>query len=181
MAINLNPINEQRDVYRGQIVIDQNFQVVQAALNDVFRAFNRDSGRFNNAGYNGSSNDIRTKAIVVTKGNVTLNQGNLRLNTGKIEARGATATIGFGGGSYFEKVVVGATSANFNVVSFKGNSNHGLSFPAITPSEMEAMKQSGELPVWSLAVMVGGTGATGATGLVLFDGSDWWRLDMTSI
>lgn len=180
MAITLKNVPLSDSVRDSNFVINDNISVIQNALNDIFQAFNRNSGRFDNTN-SWSNGDIRTKAITITTGNATLIKGNLRLNTGSIEARGPTASIGFGNGSYFEHVQVSANSANFNVISFKGNSNHGLALPAITPSEMEAMKLSGELPVYSLAVMVGGTGATGATGPVLYDGNDWWKLDMTPI
>jgi hypothetical protein len=109
MAISTTTLNGTDSVSSSRITINDNFNTIADALNDVLSIIDIATGKINNFGY-GSNNDMETEDLIVRgsvggginviSGNVTLQNGNAILGSTNYIQIGA----GVGSAIYFKKI-----------------------------------------------------------------------------
>ena len=153
MAINTTTLNGTDSVASSRITINDNFNTLVDALNDVLAIIDIATGKINNYGY-GSNNDMETEDLIVrgsVGGGIDVISGNINVGNGNVIIGGTSGSgylrIGTGSNAiYFEKIAKGLYS---------------------TPSASYATAN------------LSGTGATGGTGPVAYVNLP--RLDLTTV
>ncbi len=119
MPITITPINGTDSIAGSRITINDNFAVVQDAVNKVLQVFNIATGKFNNYGF-GSDNDIETEDLIVrgsTGGGISVLSGNVALSNGNITLSGFLE-FGAGSNTKLEKVLRNFAIAPGNIPTF---------------------------------------------------------------
>lgn len=137
MAINVTQINGTDSVSSSRITINDNFETVKSALNEVLSIVDIATGKINNFGF-GSDNDIETEDLIIrgsSSGGINVVSGGIRVGNGNIVI-GGTAGTGF--------LQIGNGSNSIRLEKVLRNFNSG----------------PGSIATTNLS----GTGATGGTG-----------------
>jgi hypothetical protein len=124
MAINVTTINGTDSVASSRITINDNFETVKSALNDLLSIIDIATGKINNFGY-GSNNDIETEDLIVRGsigGGINVVSGGIQVGNGNIVIGGTAGTgyLQIGGGTNsirFEKVLRGFSSGPGNIAT----------------------------------------------------------------
>jgi hypothetical protein len=140
MAISTTTLNGTDSVAASRITLNDNFNTITDALNDLLSIIDIATGKINNYGY-GSNNDMETEDLIV--------RGSLG---GGVNVISGNVTVGNG------NVVIGGTSGNGYLQVGSGSGN-AIYFEKIVRSFFVS---SGNVPTANLS----GTGATGGTGSV---------------
>jgi hypothetical protein len=119
MPITLTPINGTDSIAGSRITVNDNFAVIEDALNKVLQVFNIATGKINNYGF-GTDNDIETEDLIVrgsTGGGVSVLSGNVSLVNGNIQVSGYLE-FGAGTNTKLEKVLRNFAIAPGNIPTF---------------------------------------------------------------
>jgi hypothetical protein len=111
MAINTTTLNGTDSVASSRITINDNFNTIVDALNDVLQIIDIATGKINNYGY-GSNNDMETEDLIVrgsVNGGIDVISGSVNVGNGNVVIGGTSGTgyvrIGTGTNAiYFEKI-----------------------------------------------------------------------------
>jgi hypothetical protein len=146
MAISLTTLNGTDSVAASRITLNDNFNTVLDALNDVLSIIDIATGKINNFGY-GSNNDMETEDLVVrgsTGGGISVISGNVNVNNGNVIVSGYFE-IGSGSGARIEKITRPSysTIANYLTWNLSGAAGTGgtgvisyLALPRKTTAEI---------------------------------------------
>lgn len=128
MAISTTTLNGTDSVAASRITLNDNFNTIKDALNDVLSIIDIATGKINNFGY-GSNNDMETEDIVVrgsgANGGVFVLSGNVNVNNGNVIV-GGTASNGFiqvGAGTnaiYLERIQRTTSGGTIPTVNLSG-------------------------------------------------------------
>jgi hypothetical protein len=186
MAISTTNLNGTDSVSASRITINDNFNTIQDALNDVLSIIDIATGKINNYGY-GSNNDMETEDLIVrgsVGGGIDVISGNVNVGNGNIIIGGTSGTgyvrIGTGTNSiYFEKVAksfavsVGSiATANLSGVGATGGTGP-VGYVTLPRLDLATVKDIANPQIGSIVNIVntGGTGCylaicaeSGATG-----------------
>ena len=186
MAISTTNLNGTDSVSASRITINDNFNTIQDALNDVLSIIDIATGKINNYGY-GSNNDMETEDLIVrvsVGGGIDVISGNVTVGNGNIIIGGTSGTgyvrIGTGTNSiYFEKVAksfavsVGSiATANLSGVGATGGTGP-VGYVTLPRLDLATVKDIANPQIGSIVNIVntGGTGCylaicaeSGATG-----------------
>jgi hypothetical protein len=188
MAISTTTLNGTDSVSSSRITINDNFNTIADALNDVLSIIDIATGKINNYGY-GSNNDMETEDLIVRgslggginviTGNVTIQVGNAVLGASNYVQVGA----GVGSSVYFRKIDKTLGLGTIPTVNFTGVGTTGptasdpvayVTIPRLTTADIDAIEnpQEGALVYdLSLNVFKGCTGSSSVAG-----GSTWVTL-----
>jgi hypothetical protein len=111
MAITTTTLNGTDSVAASRITLNDNFNTIVDALNDVLSIIDIATGKINNYGY-GSNNDMETEDLIVRGslgGGIDVISGNVNVGNGNVIIGGTSGTgylrIGTGTNAvYFEKI-----------------------------------------------------------------------------
>jgi hypothetical protein len=107
MAISLTTLNGTDSVAASRITLNDNFNTVLDAMNDLLSIVDIATGKINNYGY-GSNNDMETEDLIVrgsTGGGISIITGNVTVNTGNvIIGSNGYFEIGSGSGARIERI-----------------------------------------------------------------------------
>ena len=186
MAISTTTINGTDSVAASRITLNDNFNTIKDALNNVLSIIDIATGKINNFGY-GSNNDMETEDIVIrgsgANGGVFVLSGSVNVNNGNVIV-GGTASNGFiqvGAGTnaiYLERIQRTTSGGTIPTVNLSGatagatasTSVGYVTLPRLTPAQVVAIQNP---TVGSMVYSIGssyGNGtllvctATGATG-----------------
>lgn len=104
MAILTTTINGTDSVSSSRITINDNFNTIVDALNDVLTIIDISTGKINNYNY-GSNNDIETEDLIVrgsgANGGISVLSGNVSVNNGNVVIGGVSSSgfLQVGGGN----------------------------------------------------------------------------------
>ncbi len=146
MPIDLHEINGTDSISGSRLTINDNFAVVEDALNRVLQVVNIATGKISNYGF-GSDNDLETEDLVVrgsTSGGVSVQTGSITVHNGNVLLSGYLE-FGPGSGTKIERVVknfsVGA--GNIPVFNVSGTGSTGstgsvgyLGLPRLSTAEI---------------------------------------------
>lgn len=133
MAISLTTLNGTDSVAASRITINDNFNTVLDAMNDLLSIIDIATGKINNYNY-GSNNDMETEDLVVrgsNGGGISVISGNVNVNNGNVVVSGYFE-IGAGSGARLEKVnreSYSVPSANYITWNLSGNGSTGGTGP----------------------------------------------------
>jgi hypothetical protein len=138
MAISLTTLNGTDSISSSRITINDNFNTILDAMNDLLSIIDVATGKINNFGY-GSNNDIETEDLVVrgsAGGGISVISGNITLSNGNyVTNAGGYLEFGLGSGVRLQRV------------------NKSLFSSPLS-----------SFPTWNLS----GVGATGGTGITAY-------------
>jgi hypothetical protein len=178
MAISLTTLNGTDSVAASRITINDNFNTVLDAMNDVLSIIDIATGKINNYGY-GSNNDMETEDLIVrgsTGGGISVITGGIAVNAGNVViGNGGYFEIGSGSGARIEKITKNSstTVATYLTWNFSGVGATGgtgpmayLTLPRKTTAEIQdiAQPQLGALVYDQTLNQVFVCTASGATG-----------------
>ena len=130
MAITTTTLNGTDSVSASRITLNDNFNTIKEALNDVLSIIDIATGKINNYGY-GSNNDMETEDLIVrgtVGGGINVISGNVSVGTGNVVI-GANNYLQIGAGSnsiYFEKLTkTYAVSGTIPTINFSGSGATG--------------------------------------------------------
>jgi hypothetical protein len=184
MAITTTNLNGTDSVSASRITLNDNFNTIVDALNDVLSIIDIATGKINNYGY-GSNNDIETEDLIVrgsVGGGINVISGNVNVGAGNVVI-GANNLLQIGSGSnsiYFEKGTRTLGLGNIPTINFSGTGVTGptasgpvgyMTIPRMTTADIDAIINPLEGSIVydiSLKAFVGCTGSSGAAG-----GSNW--------
>ena len=188
MAISLTTLNGTDSVSSSRITINDNFNTVLDAMNDLLAIIDIATGKINNYGY-GSNNDMETEDLIVrgsTGGGISVITGNINVNNGNVITSGYFE-IGAGTGARIEKITRSSstTISTYSTWNLSGTGGIGgtgpmsyVTIPRISTSEILdiANPHLGAL-VYDvsqnvLAYCVGTTSTVGSTGT-------WYKISTT--
>ena len=189
MAITTTTLNGTDSVAASRITLNDNFQTIEDALNDVLSIIDIATGKINNYGY-GSNNDMETEDLIVrgsTGGGINVISGNVTVGNGNVVIGGTSGTgyvqIGAGGNSIkFEKVsrsfyVAPGNIPTINLCGATGATGTGpIGYMTIPRIDTATMQDIADPWVGSLVYdTTGGTGGTGALAVCVATGltGDW--------
>ena len=189
MAISLTTLNGTDSVSSSRITINDNFNTVLDAMNDLLAIIDIATGKINNYGY-GSNNDMETEDLIVrgsTGGGISVITGNINVNNGNVITSGYFE-IGAGTGARVEKIVrssAATPSANYitwNISGVGSISGTGpmsyVTIPRISTAEIKDITNPHlgalvyDVSQNVLVYCVGTTSAVGATGT-------WYKISAT--
>jgi hypothetical protein len=133
MAISLTTLNGTDSVAASRITINDNFNTVLDAMNDLLAIIDIATGKINNYGY-GSNNDMETEDLIVrgsTGGGISVITGNINVNNGNVITSGYFE-IGAGTGARIEKInrtSFAIPSANYMTWNLSGSGATGGTGP----------------------------------------------------
>lgn len=124
MAITITNLNGTDSVASSRITLNDNFQTIVDALNDVLSIIDIATGKIDNSTF-GSNNDLVTEDLTVTGsigGGITVNLGNITVSNGTVIVGGNNIQVGTGSNAiYFEKITKTFTGGgNIPVVNLCG-------------------------------------------------------------
>jgi len=134
MAITTTTLNGTDSVSASRITLNDNFNTIKEALNDVLSIIDIATGKINNSTY-GSNNDMETEDLTVKGGStsgssINVISGNVTVGAGNIVISGTTNYLQVGAGAdsiSFQKLTkVYAVSASIPTINFSGS---GLTGP----------------------------------------------------
>ena len=111
MAITTTTLNGTDSVASSRITINDNFNTIKSALNDLLAIIDIATGKINNYGY-GSNNDMETEDLIIrgsVGGGVSVISGDITVSTGAIVISSQYLQIGSGTNS----VKIERVSRNF--------------------------------------------------------------------
>lgn len=173
MAIAVTTLNGTDSVSASRITINDNFNTISDALNDVLSIIDIATGKINNFGY-GSNNDMETEDLIVrgsVGGGIDVVSGSINVGNGNIIIGGTSGTgylrIGTGANAiYFEKIArsfaVAAGSiatANFSGVGATGGTGP-VGYMSLPRLDLATVKDIANPHIGSLVNIVN-TGGTG--------------------
>jgi hypothetical protein len=187
MAITITNLNGTDSVAASRITLNDNFNTITDALNDLLSIIDIATGKINNYGY-GSNNDMETEDLIVrgsVGGGIDVISGNINVGNGNIIVGGTSGTgylrIGTGTNSiYFEKVAKSlySTPSSYPTVNLSGIGATGgtgpVGYVTLPRLDLSTVKDIANPQIGSLVNVVntGGTGCflaicmeTGSTGL----------------
>lgn len=129
MAISLTTLNGTDSVAASRITINDNFNTILDAMNDLLSIIDIATGKINNYNY-GSNNDIETEDLIVrgsTGGGISVITGSISVNNGNVITSGYFE-IGSGSGARVEKInrsSYSVPSANYMTWNFSGSGATG--------------------------------------------------------
>jgi hypothetical protein len=188
MAINTTTLNGTDSVAASRITINDNFNTLVDALNDVLSIIDIATGKINNYGY-GSNNDMETEDLIVrgsVNGGIDVISGNVNVGNGNVIIGGTAGTgylrIGTGTNAiYFEKIaktLFGIPSSSVATANLSGTGATGGTGPVayvnLPRLDLATVKLINWPQIGSLVNIVntGGTGCylavcmeTGVTGM----------------
>jgi hypothetical protein len=130
MAISTTTLNGTDSVSASRITLNDNFNTIVSALNDVLKIIDIATGKVNNYNY-GSNNDMETEDLIVrgsVGGGINVISGNVNVNAGNVIIGGNNfLQIGSGGQSiYFEKISkTYAVTGSIPTINFSGSGATG--------------------------------------------------------
>ena len=133
MAISTTTLNGTDSIASSRITINDNFNTIKAALNDLLTIIDTATGKINNYGY-GSNNDMETEDLIVrgsVGGGVSVISGNVTVNTGAVIINSQYLQVGAGSNSVkMERVArTYAVSGSIPTVNFSGTGATGGTGP----------------------------------------------------
>ena len=182
MAITTTTLNGTDSVSSSRITINDNFETLKSALNDVLSIIDIATGKINNYGY-GSNNDMETEDLIVrgsVGGGVSVISGDVTVSTGAIVISAQYLQVGSGTNSVkVERVSrTYAGTGSIPTINFSGNGATGgtgpvgyMTIPRMTTADINSIvnPQIGSLVYdVSLNVFKGCTGSSSGAG-----GSFW--------
>lgn len=187
MAITTTTLNGTDSVSGSRITINDNFNTIVDALNDVLSIIDIATGKINNYGY-GSNNDMETEDLIVRgsvggginviSGNVTLQNGNAVLGSTNYIQVGA----GVGSSVYFRKIDKTLGLGTIPTVDFTGVGTTGptasdpvgyVTVPRLTTADIDAIENPLEgAIVYDLSLKV----FKGCTGSSAIAGGSFWQV-----
>ena len=171
MAITLTTMNGTDSVASSRITINDNFNTLVSALNDVLAIIDISTGKINNFGY-GSNNDIETEDLIVrgsASGGISVITGNVNVSNGNVTL-GGYVEFGASSGIKIEKITKNSystsgtyTSLNFTGVGTTGGASNVnyVSIPRVATISTLNDIQYPELGAFVYNT-TGGPGSTGA-------------------
>jgi len=186
MAITTTNLNGTDSVAATRITLNDNFQTLASALNDVLSIIDIATGKINNYGY-GSNPNMETQDLIVrgsTGGGINVISGGIAVGNGNIVIGGTSGTgfIQIGAGSnaiFFEKISRTLGAGNIPTVNMSGiGSTSGagpvgyVTIPRLTTSDINAIINPLEGSLVydvTLQVFKGCTGSSSIAG-----GSNWY-------
>jgi hypothetical protein len=130
MAITTTTLNGTDSVSASRITLNDNFNTIKSALNDVLSIIDIATGKINNYGY-GSNNDMETEDLIVrgsVSGGINVISGNVAVGAGNVVI-GANNYLQIGAGSnsiYFEKSTrTYAVSGTIPTINFSNSGSTG--------------------------------------------------------
>jgi hypothetical protein len=133
MAISLTTLNGTDSVAASRISINDNFNTILDAMNDLLSIIDIATGKINNYGY-GSNNDMETEDLIVrgsTGGGISVITGGINVNNGNVIVSGYFE-IGSGSGARVEKInksSFAVPSANYMTWNLSGTGGTGGTGP----------------------------------------------------
>ncbi len=133
MAISLTTLNGTDSVAASRITINDNFNTILDAMNDLLSIIDIATGKINNYGY-GSNNDMETEDLIVrgsTGGGISVITGGINVNNGNVVISGYFE-IGSGSGARVEKInknSFATPSANYMTWNLSGTGGTGGTGP----------------------------------------------------
>ena len=174
MAISTTTLNGTDSIAASRITINDNFNTIKSALNDLLSIVDIATGKINNYGY-GSNNDMETEDLIVrgsVGGGISVLSGGITLNTGAIVINTQYLQVGAGTNSVkLERVSrTYAGTGTIPTVNFSGVGSTGgtgpvgyLTIPRLTTADIDSIEnpQLGSLVYdVSLNVFKGCTGSS---------------------
>ena len=98
MAITTTTLNGTDSVASSRITINDNFNTIKSALNDILAIIDIATGKINNYGY-GSDSDMETEDLIVrgsVGGGVSVISGNITVSTGAVIINSQYLQVGSG-------------------------------------------------------------------------------------
>lgn len=184
MAILTTTINGTDSVSSSRITINDNFNTIVDALNDVLSIIDISTGKINNYNY-GSNNDIETEDLIVrgsgANGGISVLSGNVSINNGNLVIGSTAGYVQIGGGTNsirIERINRTFTSGNIQTVNLTGSTAGNVlstpvgyvSIPRLTTAELQSIVNPtlGSIAYNrssnKLVVCTASSGAVGATG-----------------
>ena len=151
MAITTTTLNGTDSVASSRITINDNFNTIKSALNDVLSIIDIATGKINNSIY-GSNNDIETEDLIVNGsvgGGISVLSGNVTVSTGSITINASHLQIGSGTNSVkIEKRTNQLPVGNIPSFNFSGSGATGgtgtsgyMSIPRVTTGTLNDIQQ----------------------------------------
>ena len=119
MAITTTTINGTDSLAASRVTINDNFESIKSALNDILSIIDISTGKIDNSTF-GSDNDTETEDLKV-KGaiGIQVTAGNISIDNGNITAKNFIE-FGNSSGVKVEKLTRNLTSGNVNTLIFSG-------------------------------------------------------------
>lgn len=185
MAITTTTLNGTDSVSASRITLNDNFNTIKEALNDVLSIIDIATGKINNYGY-GSNNDMETEDLIVrgsVGGGINVISGNVSVGAGNVVI-GSNNLLQIGSGTnsiYFEKLTrTYAVSGTLPTINFSGSGVTGptasgpvgyMTLPRMTTADINSIVSPLEGSIvydLTLNAFVGCTGSSATAG-----GSIW--------
>lgn len=128
MAISTTTINGTDSVASSRITINDNFNTIKDAINELLLIIDTATGKINNYGF-GSNNDIETEDLIVRGSqspsaiSLSVLGGSVRINQGNLEIGNGILQIGSGSNAVQIQKVSKTTTASVTVptINFSGS------------------------------------------------------------
>jgi hypothetical protein len=187
MAITTTNLNGTDSVSASRITLNDNFNTIVDALNDVLSIIDIATGKINNYGF-GSNNDIETEDLIVrgsVSGGINVILGNVTVGAGNVVI-GGNNSLQIGSGAqtiYMEKVSRVLSAGSIPTINFSGTGATGpstsgpvgyMTIPRLTTADINAIESPLEGSIVydvNLKAFVGCTGSSATAG-----GSNWATL-----
>lgn len=132
MAISTTTLNGTDSISASRISINDNFNTIKSALNDLLTIIDIATGKINNYGY-GSNNDMETEDLIVrgsVGGGLSVISGDIVVNSGAIIVNSQYLQVGSGSNSIkMERVSRTLGSGTIPTVNFSGSGATGGTGP----------------------------------------------------
>ena len=184
MAITTTNLNGTDSVSASRITLNDNFNTIVDALNDVLSIIDIATGKINNYGY-GSNNDMETEDLIVrgsVGGGINVISGNVTVGAGNVVI-GGNNSLQIGAGAqtiYLEKLSRVLGLGTIPTINFSGSGATGpitsgtvgpMTLPRLTTADIDAIESPLEGSIVfdvTLKAFVGCTGSSANAG-----GSNW--------
>jgi hypothetical protein len=132
MAISTTTLNGTDSISASRISINDNFNTIKSALNDLLTIIDIATGKINNYGY-GSNNDMETEDLIVrgsVGGGVSVISGDIVVNSGAIIINSQYLQVGSGSNAVkMERVSKTLGTGTVPTVNFSGSGATGGTGP----------------------------------------------------
>jgi hypothetical protein len=184
MAISTTTLNGTDSIAASRITINDNFNTIKSALNDLLSIVDIATGKINNYGY-GSNNDIETEDLIVRGsigGGISVLSGGITVSSGPILISSSYLQLGSGTNIVkMEKASKTLNSGSVPVIDFSGTSGASggtgpigyMTIPRMTTADIDAIISP------SLGSIVYDTSLNtfkGCTGSSSNSGASTWRV-----
>ena len=150
MAISTTTLNGTDSIAASRITINDNFNTIKSALNDLLSIVDIATGKINNYGY-GSNNDIETEDLIVrgsVGGGISVLSGGITVSSGPIIISSQYLQVGSGTNSVKMERVSKTYSGSSTIptVNFSGNGATGgtgpigyMTIPRMTTADINSI------------------------------------------